>query len=77
MTRIFLPPEKLNSDDILITGENARHLSLVLRVKPDDEITVFDGTGFKYECKITKVHKKEVIAKLLKKSHTLLSLTYG
>ncbi len=67
MTRIFLPPEILASEQIVITGDHARHLSLVLRVKPDEPLTIFDGNGFKYSCKVVHVHKKEVIAKKIKK----------
>ncbi|UCE70808.1 MAG: 16S rRNA (uracil(1498)-N(3))-methyltransferase [Nitrospiraceae bacterium] len=67
MTRIFLPPEQLTSDDITITGDNARHLSLVLRINPGESIIVFDGQGYRYECTVQKVHKKEIIALLNKK----------
>jgi 16S rRNA (uracil1498-N3)-methyltransferase len=67
MTRIFLPPEQLTSDDITITGDNARHLSLVLKIKPGESIIVFDGQGYRYECTVQKVHKKEIIALLNKK----------
>ncbi len=68
MTRIFLPPEQLVSEDIRITGDQARHLALVLRVQPDESITVFDGHGFKYVCKIVDVHKKEITARLMGKA---------
>ena len=67
MSRIFLPPEELTSDKITITGDNARHLSLVLRIKPGESIIVFDGQGYRYDCTVQKVHKKEIIALLNKK----------
>jgi 16S rRNA (uracil1498-N3)-methyltransferase len=67
MIRLFLPPEKLSSEQITITDDQARYLSLVLRVKPGDPITIFDGLGFKYTCKILAVHKKEVIVEKIKK----------
>jgi 16S rRNA (uracil1498-N3)-methyltransferase len=68
VTRLFLPPEKLKSKKILITGEQARYLSLVMRSRPGDRLLLFDGLGFKYECTIISVHKKEVLAELIKKS---------
>lgn len=68
MIRIFLPPEELTAEQIVITGDQARHLSLVLRVNPGDAVTIFDGTGYRYECRILQCHKKEVSAKLLKKT---------
>jgi 16S rRNA (uracil1498-N3)-methyltransferase len=68
VTRLFLPPEKLKSEKISITGEQARYLSLVMRSRPGDDLLLFDGLGFKYECTIISVHKKEVLAGLIKKS---------
>ncbi len=67
MIRLFLPPEQLSSAQIVITGEQARYLSLVLRVKPGDPLTIFDGLGFRYICKILQSHKKEVVAERIKK----------
>lgn len=67
MTRLFLPSELLIPEQITITGDQARYLSLVLRVKPGDPLIVFDGSGFKYDCTILSSHKKEVIAEKIKK----------
>lgn len=67
MTRIFLPPEKLSSNHIHITGEQAHYLSLVLRLAPGELLTVFDGHGYRYECKTVSVHRKGVIAEVIKK----------
>jgi 16S rRNA (uracil1498-N3)-methyltransferase len=67
MTRLFLPPENLQSEKILITGDQARYLSVVLRVKPGELITLFDGQGFRYDCKIIQSHKKEVVAERMSK----------
>ncbi len=67
MIRIFLTPEQLASDKIVITGDQARHLSLVLRASPGDSVTILDGNGFKYNCKILQCHKKEVTAECISK----------
>jgi len=67
MMRLFLPPEKLSQREIIIGGENARYLSLVLRVKSGEELIIFDGSGYRYICKILDVHKKEVIVEKIKK----------
>lgn len=65
MPRIHLPPEKLTEHSISITGDQARHLAIVLRAVAGDSITVLDGSGFKYECRILSVHKKEVTAEII------------
>jgi 16S rRNA (uracil1498-N3)-methyltransferase len=67
VTRLFLPPEKLTAEKIIITGDDARHLFLVLRVKPGDPLMIFDGSGYRYVCRILHCHKKEVIAEYIKK----------
>ncbi len=67
MIRIFLSPENLTSKNITITGEQARYLSLVLRVKPGDSFIVFDGLGNKYTCRIVQSRKKEITAEQITK----------
>ncbi|MBI5409692.1 MAG: 16S rRNA (uracil(1498)-N(3))-methyltransferase [Nitrospirae bacterium] len=67
MTRLFLPVEKAGSDKITITGDNARYLSLVLRVNPGEQLVIFDGSGYRYICRILQVHKKEVVVEKIKK----------
>ena len=68
MIRIFLPPEDLTSDIVSITGDQARHLALVLRAKPSDMISVLNGNGYEYECRIVSVHKKEIKAEVVSKA---------
>jgi len=83
MIRIFLSPEQLVSDKISITGDQARHLALVLRARPGDPVTIFDGRGFKYICTILQSHKKEVTAECISKepysseSPVLITLAQG
>jgi len=67
MIRIFLSPEQLSSEQVIIAGNQAKHLS-VLRVKIGEIITAFDGLGYKYDCKILKINKKEFIAEKLGKA---------
>lgn len=65
MTRIFLPPDRLKTDHIIVSGDQSRYLSVVLRVKQGDELTIFDGQGYKYKCRVLSSHKKEVSAELI------------
>lgn len=64
MICIFLSPEELSTEEVIITGDQAKHLS-VLRVKIGEIITVFDGLGYKYDCKILQINKKNFIAEKL------------
>ena len=83
MIRLFLSPEELTSQEIVIHGENAHYISSVLRVQTGDMLTIFDGQGNRYICMINKIHKKEVIVEKIKKeaysaeSPILIALAQG
>ncbi len=48
MHRLFVPPQQLGSARVKLTPEQARHLGTVLRLKPGEEIEVFDGKGARF-----------------------------
>jgi len=62
MIRLFLPPGILLQKEVKILGDEARYLSSVLRVRPGEEIMVFDGSGKRYICRVVGVRKREVMA---------------
>lgn len=65
MPKFFVNSENINDHTITLEGENAKHIGNVLRAKKGDIITVCDGEGRDYECEITEITKKEVIAKVI------------
>ncbi len=67
MIRLFLPPEQLVSKEIIIADEQARYLSLVMRVQPGDPVIIFDGQGNKYTCKVLSSRKKETLVYQVKR----------
>lgn len=64
MPKFFVNSENINDHTITLEGENAKHIGSVLRAKTGDIITVCDGEGRDYECEITEITKKAVIAKI-------------
>jgi len=60
MHRFFAKPE--NEDSVIIKGEDAKHISKVLRLEVGDNIIVCDGKGMDYICKIERIGKDEVQA---------------
>ena len=49
MHRLFVPPEQVgNAQRVKLTPAQARHLGTVLRLKPGEEIEVFDGRGARF-----------------------------
>jgi len=54
-------------NNLKITGDEHKHLSLVLRSKVNDEIIVCSGDGFDYIYKIDSILKNETVASLIDK----------
>lgn len=59
MNRSYLPPAAWTETPFL-EGDEAKHLAQVLRVQPDQWITVFDGRGNFAEAKILSVSKQRI-----------------
>lgn len=51
MTRFFVTPEEMQSDTILLVGENAQHAK-VLRLKTGEGVLVCDGQGSECLCSV-------------------------
>ncbi|MCI1931146.1 MAG: 16S rRNA (uracil(1498)-N(3))-methyltransferase [Clostridia bacterium] len=65
MPKYFAVKENITKDSVLLTGDEARHLAVTMRVKTGDTITVCDGENTDYECIITEVEKDSVCAKII------------
>lgn len=67
MHRFFADFDSIKDDMIFIGGNDAHHISKVLRLKEDDEIIVCDKEGTDYHCSIKSLGKDAVEAWILKK----------
>ncbi|MEP6913813.1 MAG: 16S rRNA (uracil(1498)-N(3))-methyltransferase [bacterium] len=52
--RFYAPPSAFTpgSDNVDLASDEARHLRDVLRLKPGDEVYVFDGAGKEFQCRV-------------------------
>ena len=55
--RFFAPPDAFNKHSVTLTGDEAKHLREVLRLKVGDDVFVFDGTGKEFRCKVTSARR--------------------
>ncbi|HEX7262520.1 MAG TPA: 16S rRNA (uracil(1498)-N(3))-methyltransferase [Luteolibacter sp.] len=62
MARFYLPPDAWGNPSL--TGDEARHLSQVLRMKPGDSLVVFDGKGRRAAAQVLEVSRERVPLKL-------------
>lgn len=49
------------NQQILVDGDEFNHIANVLRYKVGDNISVIDGSGTDYDCKITQINKKNLV----------------
>jgi 16S rRNA (uracil1498-N3)-methyltransferase len=54
MPHYFVDPAKVSNGRFSLNGDEAHHLLRVLRLKPGDEIDLFDGTGRQFHAMIDK-----------------------
>ncbi len=58
MRRFF--KQEITGDPVRITGQEAKHISRVLRMQEGDMLVLFDGGGIDYLCEITEVGADDV-----------------
>lgn len=58
-------------NEVVIAGEDARHIAGVLRMRPGESLTVCDGKGIDCACVIQSVGREEVRLKTLSRSRSL------
>ncbi len=67
MPKFFVTPQQMREKTILLEGEDAKHIKTVLRSKIGEEITVCDGNGMDYNCRIMALEDKNVEVEILEK----------
>jgi 16S rRNA (uracil1498-N3)-methyltransferase len=81
MRRFFLDREKILSDRPTLTGPAVKHLRTVLRLKPGDEIFLFDGKSTEYRARITASTPKTIMLSVLEQfpsiSESPVEITIG
>ena len=65
MANFYIDKSDITESTATITGEEAQHISRVLRMKKGDEVTLCDGEGNFYEAVLSDFSDKSVIADIL------------
>ena len=72
MPRFFLTGGVTPGADCLtLRGEDARHIALSLRMRVGEEVTVSDGAGTDYRCRLAAITPEEVTAEVLSHGRSL------
>ena len=67
----YIDPDKVNGDTFELDREESLHASRVLRLKPNDEICLLDGTGTGFHALINSVVHDRVSGVIREKKHGL------
>ncbi|WP_418461843.1 16S rRNA (uracil(1498)-N(3))-methyltransferase [Frisingicoccus sp.] len=60
MPRFFVNPSQVREDSIIIQGNDVNHIRNVLRMRPGDELSLSDGQGTDYFCRIQSMERDEI-----------------
>lgn len=65
MPRFFVKKEQIDSERIYIYESDAHHIARSLRMAVGDDITVSDGEGVEYSCRLTRIRDEECECEIL------------
>jgi 16S rRNA (uracil1498-N3)-methyltransferase len=65
MNRFFIEKEQIDGDWAIVYGEDAKHISTVLRLKQGEQVVLCDGEGTDYQARIARVEKDRIAFDLL------------
>ncbi len=65
--RYYCPPQQVFASEgrLTLVGDEAAHLARVMRARPGQAVTVFDGLGTRYACEITAASPEQVDCSIL------------
>ena len=65
MPRFFVEKNNIHSDNIIITGDDVKHISRVLSLVCGDLITICDGEGTDYTVRIERYGKDSIFTSIV------------
>jgi 16S rRNA (uracil1498-N3)-methyltransferase len=57
--RLYVDPARFGDDRIDVAGEDVRYLARVLRLRPGDELVLFDGAGHEARGRIARLDRRQ------------------
>lgn len=63
-TRLFVSADLINGGMLELDGDKARYLGRVLRLRPDDEVRVFNGEGSEHSAIVESIGKHAVMLRI-------------
>ena len=76
MPRFFVDVNQIEEGEITLTGDDAHHISRSLRMAAGEEITVCDGNGTDYRCRLRDFLADRVVAEVIAQEATAAEPPY-
>jgi len=67
MPRFQINQNQITNNNVIISGDDYKHIVKVLRIKPDNKIILFDSKGTEYDCIVKDILNKELVAEIINK----------
>ncbi len=64
----YVPPEYIDKNTVSFTGQELKHLKVVMRKRVGNIVQVVDGIGGTYTVELTDINTKQAVGKIHKKS---------
>lgn len=74
MSRFFVSPSDIEAGCVTIKGQDASHISLSLRMREGEEISVCDGSGEVLYCELSGIGKELVTARIVRREMAISEL---
>lgn len=74
MSRFFAPKENIKGNLIYIEDREARHILNVMRLKENDKVVVFDGTGKEYTGFIKEADRRQLFGRKTKQKSVIVEI---
>jgi 16S rRNA (uracil1498-N3)-methyltransferase len=62
--RFFIASDQVHGSQIVVSGDDLRHIRTVLRKRPGDTLLLLDGEGTEYTATIVRMEKSEIYAEI-------------
>jgi 16S rRNA (uracil1498-N3)-methyltransferase len=63
--RRFFCEQPIETSEVVLGDSEAHHIANVLRYRPGEQVTLFDGSGREYLAEILNVHRREVRLRII------------
>jgi 16S rRNA (uracil1498-N3)-methyltransferase len=80
--RFFITPDQVHGPQIVVSGDDLRHIRMVLRKQPGDMLSLLDGQGREYTARIVLIERSAIVTEIVSESrreirHPLVTLGQG